>query len=222
MEENSAAGIGGQGVNVPAAAAPETSDGGQAAAESGRESAGQSRAENARYAAARRRAEAERDEVIRRSEEERARQARENETLRGELAAERARTQDERARIVAEEQIRRIAEMDGTIRSVDDLMAMPEYGAFYALVKKGVSLVEAYKLTHYDALMKRTAAMSARQAMQSVASRGHMAALAGGDGSGEYLSVPAEVAAQYRLSKPGITDAEIRRKYRRYKNYQRQ
>ena len=159
MEENSAAGIGGQGVNVPAAAAPETSDGGQAAAESGRESAGQSRAENARYAAARRRAEAERDEVIRRSEEERARQARENETLRGELAAERARTQDERARIVAEEQIRRIAEMDGTIRSVDDLMAMPEYGAFYALVKKGVSLVEAYKLTHYDALMKRTAAM---------------------------------------------------------------
>ncbi len=224
MEENNAAVVGGEGVNEPAVAAPEakSAETGAAPPENDRENAGQSRAENAKYAAARRRAEAERDEAIRRSEEERCRQERENEALRGELAEERARTQDERARLVAQEQLREIAELDGAIRSVDDLLSMPEYGAFYALVKKGVSLVEAYKLTHYEALMQRTAAQSARQAMQSVASRGYMTALAGGDGTGEYLSVPAEVAAQYRLSKPGITDAEIRRKYRRYKNYQRQ
>jgi hypothetical protein len=36
------------------------------------------------------------------------------------------------------------------------------------------------------------------------------------------VSVPAEVAAEYRLAKPGISDEEIRRKYRKYQKYQRQ
>lgn len=223
MDEHSAA-MGGEGVNVPAVAAPETESEETKAApsETERESTGQSSAENAKYAAARRKAEAQMMQLRRETERERAEQQRQNEALRGELTAERERTQDERARIVADEQVRQIAEMDGSIRSVDDLLAMPEYDAFYALVKKGVSLVEAYKLTHYEALMEKTAAYSARQAARSMASRQHLTALAGGAGEGDYLSVPAEVAAQFRLSKPGITDAEIRRKYRKYKHYQRQ
>lgn len=221
MDEQNAA-AGGEGVNVPAAAEPVTVGEAQKAALTEKESAGQSPAENAKYAAARRKAEEQMQAMRRQSEQERAERQRENEALRGQLAAERMKTQDERARIVADEQIRQIAQLDGTIRSVEDLLAMPEYEAFYALVKKGASLVEAYKLTHYEALMRQTAACSARQATRSVASRQHLTALAGGAGDGDYLSVPSDVAAQYRLSKPGITDAEIRRKYRKYKQYQRQ
>lgn len=221
MNEQNAA-PGGEGVNVPAVAEPETMGEGQEIAAPEKESAGQTPAENAKYAAARRRAEAQMEQMRRENERERAEQQRQNDSLRERLSAERERTLDERARIVADEQIRQIAEMDGSIQSVEDLMAMPEYDAFYALVKKGVSLVQAYKLTHYEALMEKTAALSARQAARSVVSRQHMSALAGGAGEGEYLSVPAEVAAQFRLSKPGITDAEIRRKYRKYKHYQRQ
>lgn len=223
MNEQNAA-VGGEGMNVPAVAAPENRSEKTkvAPSETEKESAGQSPAENAKYAAARRKAEEQMAAMRRRSEQERAEQKRQNEKLRQQLSAERERTQDERARIVTDEQVRQIAEMDGSIRSVDDLLAMDDYDAFYALVKKGVSLVEAYKLTHYEALMNRAAERGARQSARSVASRQHMGALAGGAGEGEYLSVPAEVAAQFRLSKPGITDAEIRRKYRKYKHYQRQ
>lgn len=138
------------------------------------------------------------------------------------LAEELGRTQDERARLVAQEQIRQIGALDGDIRSMDDLLDMPEFEGFYALVKKGVNLVEAFKLSRYEALMKKQAERAARQAMQSAVTRQHMMSLAGGAGSGEYSSVPAEVAAQFRLAKPGISDGEIRRKYRKYQKYKRQ
>lgn len=223
MDEHTAA-AGGEGVKEPAVAAPEscgeTSD--RSAAHEQREKPEQSRTENAKYAAARRRAEAQMQQLRRQNEQQAAEQQRQNEQLRSALAAERTQMQDERARIVADEQLRQISRLDGAVQSMDDLLAMPEYDEFYALVKKGATLVQAYKLTHYDALMERTASAAARQTARSVASRQHLSALAAGAGEGEYLSVPAEVAAQYRLSKPGITDAEIRRKYRKYKHYQRQ
>lgn len=141
---------------------------------------------------------------------------------RARLEAEQERTSAERSRLVAEEQVRQIGELDGEIKSLDDLLDMPEYGSFYELVKKGVSLVQAYKLVRYDKLMKRAADAAARQTVRSIGSRRHLTALAGQPGTGEYVSVPAEVAAEYRLAKPGITDEEIRRKYRKYQKYQRQ
>ena len=128
----------------------------------------------------------------------------------------------QRARLVAEEQIRSIAELDGGIRSVDDLMAMPEYPDFYGRVKKGMSLVDAYKLTRWDALMERAARAAAREAAQSVASRQHLGAVASQPGTGDFSTVPAEVAEGFRQARPGITDGEIRRRYRKYQQYKRQ
>ena len=138
------------------------------------------------------------------------------------LAAERESLVSQRARMVAEEQIRAITEMDGDIRSVEDLMNMPEYGDFYGRVQKGMSLVDAYKLTRWDALMDRTAKAAAREAMQSVASRQHLAAVAGQPGVGDFSAVPPDVAEGFRQARPGITDGEIRRRYRKYQQYKRQ
>jgi hypothetical protein len=138
------------------------------------------------------------------------------------LAHEQEMTRQERAKLVAQEQVRQIGQLDGAIGSLDDLLAMPEYDSFYALVRKGVNMVDAYKLTHYDALVKRAADAASRQTMRSLGSRQHLTAVAGQPGNGEYVSVPAEVAAEYRLAKPGISDEEIRRKYRKYQKYQRQ
>lgn len=138
------------------------------------------------------------------------------------LEAERESLVSQRARMVAEEQIRAITDMDGDIRSVEDLMAMPEYPDFYGRVQKGMSLVDAYKLTRYDRLMERTAQAAARQAMESAASRQHLTAMAGQPGSGTFTAVPAEVADGFRRAWPGITDSEIRRRYRKYQTYKRQ
>lgn len=132
------------------------------------------------------------------------------------------RLRDERSRLTAEEQLRRIGELDREVPSLVDLMKMPEYDRYYALVKKGLNLVDAYKLVHYDQLVKKAADAAARQAMRSIGSRQHMTAMAGQPGVGDYSAVPAEIAAEYRLAKPGISDREIRRRYRQYKKYKRQ
>lgn len=223
MEEMSAA-LGGEGGKVPelAAPAPETQSTPPGAAAPEDNSGQRHRREDAKYAAARRKAEAERDTAIARMQRERSMEQAETQRLRQSLADEQRSARDVRARLIAEEQIRQIGQIDGAVTSMDELLSMPEYEDFYALVKKGMSLTEAYKITHYDRLMQRQADLSARQTMQSVASRQHMTALAGGTGSGDYVSVPAEVAAQFRLAKPGITDAEIRKKYRKYQKYKRQ
>lgn len=138
------------------------------------------------------------------------------------LRQERLRLMDERAKLVAEEQLRQIAKLDGEVATMDQLLDMPEYDSFYALVKKGVSLVEAYKLTRYDRLMERAAEAASRQTRHSMASRGHLTAAAAQPGSGEYSAVPADVADGFRLAKPGISEAEIRRRYRQYQKYKRQ
>ena len=138
------------------------------------------------------------------------------------LLGEQEKTASERAKLIAQQQVAEISELDGEIKSLDDILDMPEYDGFYALVKKGVSLVDAYKLTRYDRLVKRAADAAARQTMRSLGSRSHLTALAGQPGAGEYVSVPADIAAEYRLAKPGITDEEIRRKYRKYQKYKRQ
>ena len=138
------------------------------------------------------------------------------------LEAERESLVSQRARMVAEEQIRAIADMDGDIRSVEDLMNMPEYGDFYGRVQKGMSLVDAYKLTRWDALMDRAAKAAARETMQSVASRQHLTAVAGQPGVGDFSAVPPDVAEGFRQARPGITDGEIRRRYRKYQQYKRQ
>lgn len=132
------------------------------------------------------------------------------------------RLRDERSRLAAEEQLRRIGELDREVSSIADLMEMPEYDRYYALVKKGLNLVDAYKLVHHDRLVKKAADAAARQAMRSIGSRQHMTAMAGQPGAGDYSAVPAEIAAEYRLAKPGISDKEIRRRYRQYKKYKRQ
>ncbi|MCD8321475.1 MAG: hypothetical protein LUC89_01130 [Oscillospiraceae bacterium] len=138
------------------------------------------------------------------------------------LAGAREQARMERARLTAEEQVRQIGKLDGRIQSLSDLIAMPEYGEFYGLVKKGMDLVQAYKLTCYDRLMQQTAEAASRQTMRSVASRQHLTALAGQPGESGPSAVPADVAAEFRLAKPGISDQEIRRKWRRYQNYKRQ
>ena len=220
MNEMSAA-LGGEGEKAPEIAAPaENIQPGSAAPEE--DSGRRHRSEDAKYAAARRKAEAERDTAIAQMQRERSMEQAETQKLRRSLAEDQKSARDVKARLVAEEQIRQIGQIDGAVTSMEELLAMPEYDDFYALVKKGMSLTEAYKIVHYDRLLQRQADLSARQTVQSVAFRQHMTALAGGTGSGDYVSVPAEVAAQFRLAKPGITDAEIRKKYRKYQKYKRQ
>ena len=56
-----------------------------------------------------------------------------------------------------------------------DLAKMANYGRFHELVKKGNTLLDAYRLANFDALTQRPAQASRKAAIQSAASKEHLA-----------------------------------------------
>lgn len=127
-------------------------------------------------------------------------------------AAEEARQAQAEAKV--NEQLKEIAALDPSIKTLEDLTKMPDYEKFYDCVKRGMTLTEAYKLTHYDALTKGAAAASRQAAINAINSKGHMTTTAA-RGTGA-ISVPADVMEQYRAFNPGATDEEIQAHYNKH------
>ena len=76
-------------------------------------------------------------------------------------AAERA-AKEEQAKARIEEQMKTISELDPSIKKLEDLTKMENYQEFYALVKRGNSLSDAFKLVNYDKITRRIAAGAAQ------------------------------------------------------------
>ena len=112
-------------------------------------------------------------------------------------------------------QIAEIGEMDPSIKSIDDLRKMTNYQDFYALVKRGNTLTDAYKLVNFERLTSSSAAQAKQAALNQVASKAHLdRTVTRGAGA---VQVPADVIAEYRMFNPDATDAEIRAHWAKYK-----
>lgn len=137
-----------------------------------------------------------------------ARQARE--------AAEKAvrEAREAAARVKVEEQIREISAMDPSVKSLEDLVKMPNYPRFYELVRRGNTLTDAYRLANFDTLAQRAAAGARQAAVNAARSKEHLTETKS-RGSGA-VSVPAEVREQYKLFNPDATEEEIQRHYQKY------
>ena len=123
----------------------------------------------------------------------------------------RARAEERRAMV--DRQLAEIARLDPTVRGLGDLTRSEQYETIYALVKRGNSLVDAYKLANFDRLTRRAAESARQRVLNELEGKRHLAAT---QQRGEGASpVPPEVAEQYRLINPGITEAEMRRHYNR-------
>lgn len=127
-------------------------------------------------------------------------------------AAEEARQQKQK--MVLDEQITEIGKLDPSVKTVEDLMKRPEYPQIYANVRKGISIVDAYKLANFDALTQNAAAASRQAAMNAAASKDHMTPTQT-RGSGA-VTVPADVKEMYRVYNPNATDAEIQAHYAKF------
>lgn len=127
-------------------------------------------------------------------------------------ATEAARQQQQK--MVLDEQIKEIAKLDPNISTVQDLLDLPEYNQVYNLVRKGNSIVDAFKLVFFDKL-KADAGNAGRQAaLNAAGSKEHLTATtARGAGS---LTVPADVKQMYKAMMPDATDAEIQEHYNRF------
>lgn len=113
-----------------------------------------------------------------------------------------------------EDQVKQISRLDPGIRERRDLSRLPCYEQMCRMVEKGYELSDAYKVLNFDALLRRNEAAVRQAALNSVSGKSHMAQRKSRGEGGAY--VPPDVAEEYRLFLPDITDAEIQEHYNRY------
>lgn len=118
------------------------------------------------------------------------------------------------AQVKIGEQISEIAKLDPSIKSLDDLKKMENYGEFYERVKSGHNLVDAYKLTNFDKLTQASANGAKQAAINAINGKSHLEKTSGrGTGS---ATVPKDILEQYRMFNPDATDAEIQKHYNKH------
>lgn len=120
---------------------------------------------------------------------------------------------EQQARTNIENQVKAISKMDPAIKDLESLVKSEGYDKVYDLVKKGYALDDAYKLVHFDRLSQRNVAAAKQQVINSAAGKGHLTPTPARGSGNDYVRVPEDIKAQYKLFMPNATDAEIRAHY---------
>lgn len=107
-----------------------------------------------------------------------------------------------------EQEIREVSKLNPAIQSAEDLARDEKYDEILERIKEtGVSIVDAYRLAHYDDLTSRRG----RQQAINSAGKSHMTSTKSrGEGG---LSVPSEELDWYRQLNPGASEEQIARHY---------
>lgn len=126
------------------------------------------------------------------------------------IAQQRAETAAVNAGLNAE--LQQIRAIDPKISSLRDLQNAPAYKSVLALVEKGNSLIDAYKLANFETLTQTAAAAQKQAVLNSLHGKAHMQPVAGRQG-GTAAPVPKPVLEQYRMFNPNATEEEIRQHY---------
>lgn len=142
--------------------------------------------------------------------------------LKTELEALRKKTNDMEAQQLKERADARLAagiaainEEDPSITSVQDLFEHPKWKDIDGLVRKGLSIEQAYKTVNQDEIIQRKAEAMAAQMRNNIAGKSHMGTtIPRGDGG---VVVPADVRAEFLSLNPDATDERISAYYAKYK-----
>jgi len=129
--------------------------------------------------------------------------------------AERDYAVDRSIRQRIESEVTEIGRLDPAVRSWEDIRNTPGYERLGELVRGGVSLVDAYKLVHFDRLTGNAAAGARQAALNARNGKAHLQSLSGT--GGETLpAVPGEVLRAYRAIMPELSVREIEQHYNQY------
>lgn len=105
---------------------------------------------------------------------------------------------------------------DPTVKTMEDIAAMPTAAKFKDLVQKGVGLEDAFYLANREAIDKRRAQAAYRKGADAKANRQHLAPAPTAQRGKDPVSVPADVARIYREAMPDMTDAEMVKAYEKF------
>lgn len=120
-----------------------------------------------------------------------------------------------KARVDAE--LLEIRKLDPSVQSVEDLLHMDTAKEFYALVQRGNTFLDAFRLANYERLTARAAEAARQQAQNLSRSKEHLKATALQRGGGA-ISVPPDELELFREMNPGASEAEIQAYYNKYKD----
>lgn len=133
------------------------------------------------------------------------------------MAAAQARAREVRAAAQKsiEASLKNISALDPSIKSMEDIAAMPTAERFNELVQKGIGMEDAFYLANRKEIEGRKVAAATAAARTNAASRSHLNPVKPGSGKPP-VEVPAAQAEMYREMMPDATDEEIRTAYARY------
>lgn len=122
-----------------------------------------------------------------------------------------------KAKNAIESQIAEITKIDPEIKSIENLLDMENYDDFYALVKKGNSLVDAYKLANYDNLIDKATSAEKQRTLNAAAGKSHLSGAVASSRATGIDPVPVGKLSYYRVMFPDLSDDEIAREYAKIK-----
>ena len=139
------------------------------------------------------------------------------EALRAKAESERAAAEYRAAQAKSrlDEQMKEVTKLDPEIKSIDDLSKMENYDTFYALVKKGNSFADAYRLANFDKLVERSNAAEKQRVLNASAGKQHMTTVSSSQSSG-LDAVPPETREIYRTMFPDMNDEQIAKEFARF------
>lgn len=144
---------------------------------------------------------------------------REANAVKQQAAAAEAAARAERIKQELREEVAEISKLDPAVKSIEDLRKSESWPKVEEKVRRGYSLLDAYRLANMDAIGERRAAAARQQALNSAAQKQHMQKVEQ-QGTGS-VSVPSSVKEMYRQLNPKATDAEIERHYAKYQKTQK-
>lgn len=112
-------------------------------------------------------------------------------------------------------EVAEIGRYEESVKTLEDVAKLNCYPKIYELTKKGVSLIDAYKIANIDTIAEKRAAAAKQKALNDAAGKEHLRKESGSRGKGA-ATVPASVMALYRDLNPDATEEEIVKHYRKY------
>ena len=129
-----------------------------------------------------------------------------NEAMQQAEAEQRQRSLEE-LKAQADAEVAEIGKLDPSIKSVEDILAMPTGSAFRAYVQRGNSFIDAFRLANWAALTAAAAAGGKQQAEINAHSKDQLQATQARGSGG--VEISAEEKKIYKFLNPGDTAADM-------------
>lgn len=119
----------------------------------------------------------------------------------------------QQGRAVMESQLKELSDLYPEIKSVDDVLKLPNYDAIHAKIKTGYSMLDAYESVNRKEIMSKQSEAAKQAALNNIQNKGHVR----GNGQGTEIdttSIPDDVLEMYKRFNPGKTMDEYKKHYK--------